>query len=217
MKEDKCRYCMKDIHTRLSFYDFILQDSLLCGECKEKLEYINRTVKFHDLKLRILYVYNDFLEGMIFQYKEGRDIALQDVFFHDVKKEIIDKYRHYIFVLMPSSEEKFIERGFYPMRQMLSKFNVKIIEPFYKINNHKQSLQSFKNRQNIAQVIRLKEDFILPKGKLLLIDDVCTSGSTLLCAYDLLKEHKIKIEALVLCANPLFVESCDKKRLRIRL
>lgn len=58
----------------------------------------------------------------------------------------------------------------------------------------------------------MKPNIVLPKTRLLLVDDVVTSGNTLLCAYDLLQKHRYKIEALALCANPRFVESCEKKR-----
>mgnify|MGYP002792665067 CR=1 FL=1 len=62
--------------------------------------------------------------------------------------------------------------------------------------------------------IKMKPDIVLPKTRLLLVDDVVTSGNTLLCAYDLLQKHRYKIEALALCANPRFVESCEKKDLK---
>lgn len=175
---------------------------------------MNKTVKLNGIKLHIAYVYNDFLENMIFQYKEGLDTALRDVFFHDIMKKINAKFRHYTIVLLPSSEEKTIERGFHPVKDMLHACRLKTIEPFYKTCNHKQSLQSFENRRNISQVIKMKPDIVLPKTRLLLVDDVVTSGNTLLCAYDLLQEHRYKIEALALCANPRFVESCEKKDLK---
>ena len=73
--------------------------------------------------------------------------------------------------------------------------------------------QGFRYRKNDARFPG-KPDIVLPKTRLLLVDDVVTSGNTLLCAYDLLQEHRYKIEALALCANPRFVESCEKKDLK---
>ena len=97
---------------------------------------------------------------------------------------------------------------------MLKGIGLPFVEPFYKCKDHKQSLQSFENRHFIDQVIKRKDAFLLPEAPLLIIDDVCTSGSTLACAYSLLQMHTYKIEALVLSAHPRFVESCDKKRLK---
>ena len=66
---------------------------------------------------------------MIFQFKEGRDIALRPVFFHEVMQELNDKFRQYAIVLMPSSKEKMLERGFLPVREMLKACKLEIIEP----------------------------------------------------------------------------------------
>lgn len=210
MREEYCRLCFADIQKKQTIVDWLSQDSCLCGQCLMNLKYIALHTRIEKMPLFILYEYNEFIENMIYQFKEGRDIALRDVFFHKFMKKINDKYRHYTIVLLPSSEEKNQERQFLPVREMLCACTLPIIEPFYKIGNHKQSLQSFENRMQIATIIKRKAHVQLPPTKLLLVDDVCTSGSTLKHAYDELKAHTYKIEALVLCANPLFVESCDK-------
>lgn len=189
----------------------------MCGECRNQLAPLGKQVIMEGLPISMLYTYNTFIENMIFQFKEGRDIALRKVFFHEVMQEINDKYRHYTVILMPSSKEKMIERGFLPVKEMLQECKLPILEPFYKRVNHKQSLQNMKNRALISQVIQRKRDVSLPAKPLLLIDDVCTSGSTLLCAYHKLQPHTYKIEALVLAAHPLFVESCDEKGLLKRM
>lgn len=214
MKYTHCQLCFSDISKKQTIYDFIKQDSILCGECKAQLKLIHQSTTLGKMKLTMLYEYNDFLENMIYQFKEGRDVALKNVFFHDFIKEINDKYRHYTIVLMPSSETKIKERGFIPVQEMLANVKLPIIQPFYKLLNHKQSLQSYENRAYISQVIKRNFNVKIPKTKLLLIDDVCTSGSTLQCAYNLLAQHTYKIEALVLCAHPRFVESCDRKGLK---
>ena len=205
---------MEEILHHITIYDYLKQDQLLCSSCKSQLKRVNLKTKLEGIPLTILFEYNDFLENMIFQYKEGHDVALRDVFFYEDIQKLNDKYRHYTIVLMPSSLEKLQERGFVPVEEMLTHCKLPIIEPFYKSENHKQSLQTYKNRGHIKEVIHKKLGFKLPQTKLLLVDDVCTSGSTLKYAYQLLKQHTYKIEALVLCAHPLFVESCDKKGLK---
>lgn len=208
---------MEDIAKKLSVFHYIKQDQLLCEQCYMQLKRIQLHTTWNRIPFTVLYEYNDFLENMLFQYKEGHDVALQDIFFHDDIQEINRKFRHYTIVIMPSSQEKFEERGFVPMKQMLAKCSIQVIEPFYKSENYKQSLQSFKNRERIKEVLHVKPGFKLPKTKLLLMDDVCTSGSTLKCAYQLLSQHTYKIEVLVLSANRLFVESCGEKDLKKKI
>lgn len=215
-ERDEMKYCLlchRELDYKENFFQYFQERDGLCGGCKEQLKFLNVKTQLEDMPLHILYEYNDFLESMLYQFKEGRDIALANVFFQPFLTKLSSKFRHYVIVLMPSSKEKMVERGFLPVREMLKKCSLPLWEPFYKVNNRKQSMQSFENRKTISQVIKRKENEEIPGRKLLLVDDVCTSGSTLLCAYHLLKEHRLKIEALVLCAHPLFVESCDEKSL----
>lgn len=198
---------------RQNIFGFLKQEACLCGECQRQMKLLNITVQLEEMTLHILYEYNDFLESMLFQFKEGRDLALAEVFFKPFLRKLSDRFRHWTLVLPPSGKEKSIERGFLPLREMLKECPLPQLEPFYKVKNHKQSLQSFENRKRISQVIKRKPNERLSATRLLLVDDVCTSGSTLLCAYRLLQEHTMKIEALALCAHPRFVESCGKKGL----
>lgn len=190
--------------------------NMLCGDCKQALEVKNTKIKCNGYHLYVLYKYNDFIENMIFQYKEGRDIALAPVFFHEVHDQIHRMFRYHVIVLMPSSKEKTMERGFRSLYEMVKACKLPIIDPFYKTENHKQSLQTYENRKHITQVIKIKTDYKIPHRKLLLIDDVCTSGSTLDHAYHLLKDHHKHITALALCAHPRFLEFYEKGKIRKR-
>lgn len=214
MKHDRCLNCFGNIEQEISWKDWWKQDALLCGQCKKQLKRIDLDTQLNGIPLHIIYEYNEALESMLFQFKEGRDIALAPVFLYEERKKLIDRYRHYHIVLLPSSEEKRKERGFQPVKEMLRNVSIPTLQPFYKLNNHKQSLQNFENRKLINQVIQRDPAIPLPQTPLLLFDDVCTSGSSLKRAYELIQEHTYKIEAFVLCAHPLFVESCDKKDLR---
>lgn len=208
-----CKYCFKNVHKRETIFHYIQKESLLCGACRAQLVPLGKCGLFENLKITILYEYNDFIESMIFQFKEGRDIALKEVFFHEFIQKINDKFRHYTVVLMPSSKEKTMERGFLPVKEMLNQCTLPIVEPFYKTNNHKQSLQNYKNRKLISQVMQRNENIVIPATPLLIVDDVCTSGSTIFSAYQKLLPHTYNIEALVLAAHPLLVEKCDEKGL----
>ena len=49
MKEQWCRLCMEDITKKQTLFEFIRQDSLLCGACHAQLEALNKTVKLGGL------------------------------------------------------------------------------------------------------------------------------------------------------------------------
>ena len=75
-----------------------------------------------------------------------------------------------------------------------------------KKTDFKQSTRSIRERVKVNQEIELKQEYPIPQGKILLIDDVCTSGATIKRAYHLLRGHSTSIEAIVLCAHPLLLE-----------
>jgi len=211
----KCLLCFQPIHKNEDFYHWLKGDAWICADCRSRLHSIRATYNLDGLPVHVLYEYNDFLENYLFQYKEGGDVALRDCFFHEDLHYIRKKYKGAVMVLMPSSEEKTQARGYHALREMVSTLPFIKIEPFYKSENRKQSTLSYAQRQTIGEVMHLRDDVSLPQKKLLLVDDVCTSGATLRCAYHLLKEHTSDMEALVLCANPLFManQRCDRSHL----
>lgn len=210
MKE-KCLICHMDIDQGMNFFDWLKGNQLICGICHNNFVKFDTDIKFNNLKIHILYYYQSDIENLIYQFKECRDIALAPVFFYDFKRFIHHKYRKYTLVLMPSHPDKIKERTFHHMEEMLKGIDLPIIDPFYKNKNHKQSLQDKSHRSKINEIIKLKKDFIFPSTPLLLIDDVITTGSTLNCAYNLIKEHMLKIEVFVLCAHSIFIDEHNNR------
>ena len=66
MKESWCRLCMQDITKGQTIFDYLKQDTLLCGDCRKQLEVLNQKTKIQKMPLHMIYLYNDFLENMIF-------------------------------------------------------------------------------------------------------------------------------------------------------
>ena len=103
-----------------------------------------------------------------------------------------------------------MQRGFNHLHEMLKGIDVEVCDCLMKSSNYKQSLHRGKTRAQIKTVMKLKPAFEIPTKPILLFDDVCTSGSTLLAAYDLLHSYNNQISAQVLCVHRHFVELCDE-------
>ncbi len=209
--KDLCKICFASkIEGATIFMYLFKEEDVVCFACRSRFQVINKEYRFKNLDIYILFLYDDFMEGLLFQYKECRDIALKDVFLNGFVKQINDKFRGYTIVLVASHIDKNKERGFYALQEMFANVSLEKVTLFEKSKKVKQSSQSFSNRDNIKSVIRLRAGIVIPQTPLLIVDDVCTSGATLQSSYACLRNHPLPIKALVMSANALFVESCDE-------
>ncbi|WP_456073899.1 ComF family protein [Holdemanella biformis] len=162
-----------------------------------------QTYRIKETFMYVLYEYDEFLERLFFQYKEQRDIVLKDVFLNS-HKYLSKTFKHYCVCSLCSSDAKRMERGFEPVVDIYATLGVFVHSPFYKKENVKQSSKSRLERAHIKDVLALKEMYPLPKKKkILLVDDVCTTGNTLYAALDLIHPDYI----FVIAAHPLWIKA----------
>lgn len=202
-----CLICMKDSDEGKNVFEYFKEETFLCGNCLHKCIPFPHIYEYEGLRIKTLYIYNDFMESILFQFKEGKDIALKHIFYTLIKQKDFDKYKGYTIVYMPSSDIKNKERNFFALAEIYNHISLPKQNLLIKTKDIKQSLQTVENRKKIKNHIKLVKP--LPTTPILLVDDVLTTGSTLISAYQLMKQHTYKIEAIVLCVHPRFVESCE--------
>lgn len=204
-----CPICFRDVDEGVSFHEYLFEEDIICGKCRHQFVENKKIYHFENLEIHAFYLYDDFLESLLFQYKEAKDIALKDVFLWKKKEEMKDIFRHHECVIMPSFIKKVEERTFHHLDCMLSCCEVSISHCLKKTKNFKQSSQRGKQRQSIENVIEIEEK---PPSEFYLFDDVVTTGNTLKAAAQLLNKDKLT-KAYVFSVHPHFVELCEKERL----
>lgn len=197
-KQHRCLICFKTIHHPSFLIEFIA-DPVLCKDCFKQFSIYFSKENLNDLTIQFLYRYNDFFKSLLFRYKGQYDLALAPVFCYPFYFEITQKYRDYIIVPCPSSFLQNEKRGFAPMLEIAKTLRLPIFVGLYKKQEYKQSDQSYANRKNVYDVIDIQDPHLLTGKKVLLIDDVMTSGHTIqACVNCIKKGHPSKIEILVL-------------------
>lgn len=207
---EHCLICFHPLDEGVTFHDYLFGNDLICGFCRRKFHENMKIYTYKHLRIHAFYVYDDFLESLLYQFKEGRDIALAKIFLWKKKEEMNDIFRHHQCICMPSSAEKIQYRGFHHLKEMLSCTHVECVDCLEKTKNYKQSLQRAQNRKKVHEVIKLVQ---MPTQKFYLFDDVVTTANTLLAASELLVQNKEMVDAYVLSVHPHFVEICDKQQL----
>lgn len=175
--QPKCLWCLKEFEPESRLIDLFYQPRVLCLSCHDRLDYQPKEFKLNKIKVQSLYRYDSEFSRLLIQYKENRDIVLSAVF-----KELIreKKFKDRL-VVMPSSIEKVQTRGFH---HLLEIFGHDCLNPFIKVSEQKQV--------GLNKVERSKMRFKLNQevnGKVILVDDVITTGSTLSEGIRLLRNH----------------------------
>ena len=187
-----------------SFRDMMAGDDLLCTECRGSWERKNIRFELDHVPAEASYIYNDAFSDCLIQYKECMDEALKDVFLAKTGRKLKRKYRGYVLVPMPSSEEKLRERGFNHLEKMYESLQMPMAELFVKQSSEVQKGHSAKERRAMENLIALKPGTEIPE-KILLVDDTITTGSTLRGALKALKGHDSIVRIYAVSVNKLWI------------
>lgn len=167
---------------------------IICDECFKEMNPQFRRIELNNIKGIGIYPYENTIKQLLFNFKGRFDIELSDVFIFPYRNILKLKFFDYIIVPVPSYYEKDQLRGFNHVERMFSCLNLKIVKCLEKVKDIKQSSLSKEQRQEISKFIVLnnKSQFLKNK-KVLLVDDVLTTGATLQCCINLLKKAGIKV------------------------
>lgn len=158
--------------------------SEVCMDCQVWIE------KGKEVYHKSCFVYNEAMKDFFSQYKFQGDYALYSVFAAVLQKEL-KVYRDYALVPIPVSVEKYQTRGFNQVTALLEGAKLPFKEVLEKYDTIAQSSKTREERLQSRQCFKLKDNVQLPP-KILLIDDIYTTGSTLQLAKEILVEAGVK-------------------------
>lgn len=134
-----------------------------------------------------LYHYNDFLKEVIAQYKFRGDYVLAQIFHREMKLKI-KHIKPDVIVPIPLSAERLIERGFNQVEAILTEGAIPFSRLLTRIHSEKQSKKAREDRLAQSNFFQWSSEESVSEKRILLLDDVYTTGSTIRQAAKLLKE-----------------------------
>ena len=194
-----CKLCFKDIKDN-SLNSILGKKYSLCPECYKKLEPKFIDFKVDGVKGLAIYEYNEDLKGLIYQFKGCFDYELKDIFLDRFKTVLKLYFYDYLAVPVPSYKDDDLVRNFNHVEEAFKGLNIKLLKIIEKTEKVKQSDRHKNERADIGSYLRINTDKSLKGKKILLVDDIYTTGSTIKACLNLLKTlQPKKIKVLVLC------------------
>lgn len=192
-----CKRCFKEIN-EATLHNFLKKSPQICHKCLLELGPTLNRFEFEGVKGMNIFWYNETVKEMLYKFKGCKDFELKDAFLDYYSDYIHRKYRSYTLIPAPSSENAIKERGFEQVIEMFSKVKLPMMACIHKTNNIQQhTLKSKERSENTKDMVI--DDINLKGKKILIIDDVFTTGSTVKTMISLIKsKNPKKIEILVM-------------------
>ena len=182
----RCLMCGEPIGTE-TFADLFRGEDVLCSACRGQWKRISHRFRFCGKNAFGLYEYNDAFSSCLIQFKELGDEALKDVFLYPDCARLKRMYHGRTLLLLPSAAEKLEARGFSHLWEMFESIGLPMLEPFVK-----------------------RDTVHLPK-RVVLADDVITSGSTMKGALAVLPKD-LDVQVFACAITPKLRPQSEGKR-----
>ena len=159
----------------------------ICHDCLLKMRPVMDSFMVDGVKCFYVYFYNQKVQELLYQYKGCRDYELNIIFLEYFKNHFNIMLNGYIMIPAPSSKESDDERGFNHVVEMFRNLNLKMLTCIHKTKPRKQADLTTKEREKIGDYLEI-DDVDLTNKKILLVDDVYTTGSTIKSMIKLVRE-----------------------------
>lgn len=193
-----CKTCLREY--RPKGIDYLI-GSGVCEECFDKINFINKRIEMMGIKGFALASYTSPYKDHLIRLKENLDIEIASSFLSRHRHYLRMKYFGYTIVLMPSSKEAIERRGFDHLYEIYKVLGLKILDVLRKEDSSEHKKMNHLERNTHQDFIKMVKEIPPNIKRILLVDDVISTGSTLRAALKVLKSNcscRIKFFTLML-------------------
>ena len=203
-RTDICKICFKPIEQN-TFHSLLYKQPTICHECLLKFGPVLNTFKVDDIECFHIYFYNEKVQELLYQFKGCYDYELYSVFLEYYATYLNYMFKGYEIVPAPSSKKSDKDRGFNHVEEMFKTLKLKMNKCIHKTKQRKQADLTTKEREKIGEYLVI-DDVDLSNKKILLVDDVYTTGSTIKSMIQLVKQKGAKKIKVLLMSKTIDLE-----------
>lgn len=193
-KQHHCLICFNSLMHDSGFETFVSRCDYICNKCAQNFKIIDYKQNYKNISIWFLYQYNEFARKLVYQYKGCYDIELCKVFLDLYLSKLKKKYKDHYIIYPPSNKKDNLVRGFNHIQEIAKQINNNVFDIFYKKEEMKQSNASLQNKKLIKNIIKIKDCDFLNNKKILLLDDIYTTGNTIKTCINLIFEKVRQIQ-----------------------
>lgn len=169
----------------------------ICDTCKKRIKIID---DLYQNEIISYGYYGGVLKDLILKFKYKSDFTAGDILTELLEEYIVKNfdYKEYIITYVPLSKKSKKARGFnqceYMARKIARDLSIETLEVLVKQKEteEQKKLKRDERYENIKDAFRLKKGIEVKNYRIILIDDVTTTGATLKEVYKLLKKFEVK-------------------------
>ncbi|MGL5575805.1 MAG: ComF family protein [Sarcina sp.] len=181
-----------------------IEENVLCKKCLEKSREVNYSYEI--LNLKEIYSCNYYSQAMrmlVINYKEKRNFEVGEYFVKLLNEKIQKENITFdIVTFVPSNKNTIKRRGFdhgkYLAKGVAEKFNKQLLDFLYKKDDlgEQKKLTAYNRKENLKNAFGVLEKNLVGK-KVLMVDDVLTTGNTLSACSEVIKKYN-KVDIIYL-------------------
>ena len=203
-----CKICFKEIKID-DFCRLFDANLYLCTACQKLLEPKFIFFRIDKYKAMALYEYSEFIKKQIYLFKGCFDYEMKYIFLNLFIKELKAYFKGYKVIPVPSYKKDDELRGFNHVLEVFKQMNLDVFPIVEKTEHFKQAEKSAKDRESIKKFLQLNSTKSLAKDRVLIVDDIYTTGATMKATINLIEKLNPKeIRVLVLAKT---INKEDKK------
>lgn len=201
MSRRACRVCFERIQTR-SIITLFDSEAPVCDRCLKGFERRAHRRRIEDFYIWCLGGYGGPLKDLLIRYKMQGDYELHSIFLYPFSSLISCLFSGYMVACAPSSPEAVSRRGFDHMDAIASSLNLRRIVPFKKMDGPDQKDLTREGRLRVGERIVIDDPDMVAGRWILLLDDVISTGATLVsCRRLLLDAGARRVSVLAIMDN----------------